>query len=45
MWERQYLGQQLYLRVWTSERSLANEYDIPNNVLLCGKAVGHNTNP
>ncbi|XP_027916972.1 L-ascorbate oxidase homolog [Vigna unguiculata] len=44
MWERQYLGQQLYLRVWTSERSLHNEYDIPNNVLLCGKAVGHNNN-
>ncbi|KAL9326991.1 hypothetical protein ACSQ67_007636 [Phaseolus vulgaris] len=44
MWERQYLGQQLYLRVWTSERSLANEYDIPDNVLLCGKAVGQNNN-
>ncbi|PON34608.1 Copper-resistance protein [Parasponia andersonii] len=40
IWERQYLGQQLYLRVWTPVHSLANEYDIPNNVLLCGKAVG-----
>ncbi|OAY33836.1 L-ascorbate oxidase homolog [Manihot esculenta] len=40
MWERQYLGQQLYLRVWTSVHSLANEYDIPNNALLCGKAAG-----
>ncbi|KAL9327690.1 hypothetical protein ACSQ67_002693 [Phaseolus vulgaris] len=41
IWERQYLGQQFYLRVWNAQRSLANEYDIPNNVLLCGKAVGH----
>ncbi|KAL5557128.1 hypothetical protein UlMin_039364 [Ulmus minor] len=40
MWERQYLGQQLYLRVWNPVHSLANEYDIPSNVLLCGKAVG-----
>ncbi|KAM6564417.1 hypothetical protein CsatB_024415 [Cannabis sativa] len=40
MWERQYLGQQLYMRVWNSVHSLANEYDIPSNVLLCGKAVG-----
>ncbi|KAH1267093.1 L-ascorbate oxidase [Glycine max] len=41
IWERQYLGQQFYLRVWNAQKSLANEYDIPNNVLLCGKAVGH----
>ncbi|XP_020216553.1 L-ascorbate oxidase homolog [Cajanus cajan] len=41
IWERQYLGQQFYLRVWNAQHSLANEYDIPNNVLLCGKAVGH----
>ncbi|XP_065874301.1 L-ascorbate oxidase homolog [Euphorbia lathyris] len=40
IWERQYLGQQLYLRVWTSQQSLANEYDIPSNALLCGKAAG-----
>lgn len=40
IWERQYLGQQLYLRVYNPIKSLANEYDIPNNVLLCGKAVG-----
>ncbi|KAK8702992.1 hypothetical protein V6N13_021326 [Hibiscus sabdariffa] len=31
---------QFYLRVWDPVRSIANEYDIPNNVLLCGKAVG-----
>ncbi|KAF7809796.1 L-ascorbate oxidase-like protein [Senna tora] len=41
IWERQYLGQQFYLRVWNAQKSLANEYDIPNNALLCGKAVGH----
>ncbi|KAH7520124.1 L-ascorbate oxidase homolog [Ziziphus jujuba] len=40
IWERQYLGQQFYLRVWNPVHSLANEYDIPSNVLLCGKAVG-----
>ncbi|CAL1408765.1 unnamed protein product [Linum trigynum] len=40
IWERQYLGQQFYLRVWTAEKSLANEYNIPSNALLCGKAVG-----
>ncbi|XP_077224607.1 L-ascorbate oxidase homolog [Tasmannia lanceolata] len=40
MWARQYLGQQLYLRVWVADHSLANEYDIPPNALLCGKAKG-----
>ncbi|KAL0543049.1 hypothetical protein IC582_018136 [Cucumis melo] len=40
IWERQYLGQQFYLRVWTQTQSLANEYNIPSNALLCGKAVG-----
>ncbi|KAL0380909.1 UNVERIFIED_CONTAM: L-ascorbate oxidase [Sesamum angustifolium] len=40
MWGRQYLGQQFYLRVYNPTPSLANEYDIPNNALLCGKAVG-----
>ncbi|KAJ8637475.1 hypothetical protein MRB53_011742 [Persea americana] len=41
MWARQYLGQQFYLRVWISDRSLANEYNIPSNALLCGKAKGY----
>ncbi|GER35686.1 SKU5-like protein, partial [Striga asiatica] len=40
MWGRQYLGQQLYLRVYNPTPSFANEYDIPNNALLCGRAVG-----
>ncbi|KAG0467145.1 hypothetical protein HPP92_018725 [Vanilla planifolia] len=43
MWGRQYLGQQLYIRVWTSEKSFANEYDIPRNALFCGKAIGHHS--
>ncbi|XP_051141270.1 L-ascorbate oxidase homolog [Andrographis paniculata] len=40
MWGRQYLGQQFYLRVYNPTPSLANEYDIPSNALLCGKAAG-----
>ncbi|RAL40773.1 hypothetical protein DM860_008471 [Cuscuta australis] len=41
IWDRRYLGQQLYLRVYNSVQSFANEYDIPSNALLCGRAVGH----
>uniref|UniRef100_A0A1D1Y9M4 L-ascorbate oxidase n=1 Tax=Anthurium amnicola TaxID=1678845 RepID=A0A1D1Y9M4_9ARAE len=40
MWARQYLGQQFYIRVWTSQKSYSNEYDIPLNALLCGSAKG-----
>ncbi|XP_031114650.1 L-ascorbate oxidase homolog [Ipomoea triloba] len=40
IWERRYLGQQLYLRVYNPIQNFANEYDIPNNALLCGRAVG-----
>ncbi|XP_068655982.1 L-ascorbate oxidase homolog [Aristolochia californica] len=40
VWGRQYLGQQLYLRVWNDEKSIFTEYDPPPNVLLCGKAKG-----
>ncbi|ONK64835.1 uncharacterized protein A4U43_C07F30470 [Asparagus officinalis] len=40
VWARQYLGQQFYMRVWTPEQSLANEYMMPDNALLCGKATG-----
>lgn len=39
-WDRQYLGQQLYLRVWTAEQSFSNEYSIPTNAILCGRAAG-----
>lgn len=40
IWERQYSGQQFYLKVGNLEQSLANEYNPPDNLLLCGKAVG-----
>ncbi|KAL9229746.1 hypothetical protein vseg_005180 [Gypsophila vaccaria] len=40
LWARQYLGQQLYLRVWNGVKSFSNEYDPPTNMLLCGKAIG-----
>ncbi|MED6218548.1 hypothetical protein PIB30_027622 [Stylosanthes scabra] len=35
---RQYLGQELYLRVWNNEKSLYTEANIPNNALFCGLA-------
>jgi len=34
IWDRQYLGQQLYLRVWTPQQSFSNEYSIPTNAIL-----------
>eukprot|EP00250_Pteridium_aquilinum_P015086 c22367_g1_i1 orf=224-1921(+) len=39
LWERQYLGQQFYMRVFNPEISFRNEAPIPTNVLLCGKAA------
>ncbi|XP_062079177.1 L-ascorbate oxidase homolog [Humulus lupulus] len=44
-WARQYLGQQLYLRVYTASTSLRDEYPIPKNALLCGRASGRRTRP
>ncbi|KAL6492985.1 hypothetical protein OROGR_032744 [Orobanche gracilis] len=44
-WARQYLGQQFYLRVNTTSTSLRDEYPIPKNALLCGRAKGRNTRP
>ncbi|KAG9144429.1 hypothetical protein Leryth_022936 [Lithospermum erythrorhizon] len=44
-WARQYLGQQFYLRVYTSSTSLRDEYPIPKNALLCGRAAGRRTRP
>ncbi|KAK8552441.1 hypothetical protein V6N12_041036 [Hibiscus sabdariffa] len=44
-WARQYLGQQLYLRVYTDSTSLRDEFPIPKNALLCGRAVGRSTRP
>ncbi|XP_061336923.1 L-ascorbate oxidase homolog [Gastrolobium bilobum] len=39
-WARQYLGQQFYLRVYTPSKSWRDEYPIPKNALLCGRARG-----
>ncbi|PSS21786.1 L-ascorbate oxidase [Actinidia chinensis var. chinensis] len=39
-WARQYLGQQFYLRVYTTSTSIRDEYPIPTNALLCGRAQG-----
>ncbi|KAB2096471.1 hypothetical protein ERO13_A01G108200v2 [Gossypium hirsutum] len=44
-WARQYLGQQFYLRVYTTSTSLRDEYPIPKNALLCGRASGRHTRP
>ncbi|KZV37180.1 L-ascorbate oxidase [Dorcoceras hygrometricum] len=44
-WGRQYLGQQFYLRVYTSSPSLRDEYPVPRNALLCGRARGRRTRP
>ncbi|XP_047322166.1 L-ascorbate oxidase homolog [Impatiens glandulifera] len=37
-WARQYLGQQLYFKVWNDEPSLFTEYNPPVNQLFCGLA-------
>ncbi|XP_022136099.1 L-ascorbate oxidase homolog [Momordica charantia] len=39
-WARQYLGQQLYLRVYSPVNSWRDEYPIPRNALRCGRAIG-----
>ncbi|GMJ10603.1 SKU5 similar 5 [Hibiscus trionum] len=44
-WARQYLGQQFYLRVYTTSTSLRDEFLIPKNALLCGRASGRRTRP
>ncbi|CAK9316217.1 unnamed protein product [Citrullus colocynthis] len=44
-WVRQYLGQQLYLRVYSPVNSWRDEYPIPSNALKCGRAIGLNTRP
>ncbi|RZC80381.1 hypothetical protein C5167_042960 [Papaver somniferum] len=44
-WARQYLGQQFYLRVFSPANSWRDEYPIPKNALLCGKAAGRHTRP
>ncbi|XP_043692634.1 L-ascorbate oxidase homolog [Telopea speciosissima] len=44
-WGRQYLGQQFYLRVYSPANSWRDEYPIPKNALLCGRAAGRRTRP
>ncbi|XP_068656261.1 L-ascorbate oxidase homolog [Aristolochia californica] len=44
-WARQYLGQQFYLRVNSPVKSWRDEYPIPRNALLCGRASGRRTRP
>ncbi|KAK9748496.1 hypothetical protein RND81_02G061600 [Saponaria officinalis] len=44
-WARQYLGQQFYLRVYTTSTSLRDEFPIPKNALTCGRAAGRRTRP
>ena len=38
--ERRYLGQQLYVSVLSPARSLRDEYNLPDNALLCGDVKG-----
>ncbi|XP_031098954.1 L-ascorbate oxidase homolog [Ipomoea triloba] len=40
MWEKTYLGQQMYFSVLSPECSLRDEYNIPDNQLLCGLVKG-----
>ena len=40
IWERNYLGEQLYVSVISPERSLRDEYNMPETSLRCGKVVG-----
>ncbi|KAK9155676.1 hypothetical protein Sjap_003156 [Stephania japonica] len=44
-WARQYLGQQFYLRVYSPVNSWRDEFPIPKNALLCGRASGRKTRP
>nr|GEX40600.1 L-ascorbate oxidase homolog [Tanacetum cinerariifolium] len=40
MWERFYLGQQMYFSVLSPERSLRDEYSLPDTTQLCGIVTG-----
>ncbi|KAL7582839.1 L-ascorbate oxidase homolog [Lactuca sativa] len=44
-WARQYLGEQFYLRVYTNSGSIRDEFPIPKNARVCGKATGRHTRP
>ncbi|CAH8363747.1 unnamed protein product [Eruca vesicaria subsp. sativa] len=38
IWANQYLGQQFYVRVYSPANSTRDEYPLPKNALLCGRA-------
>ena len=40
LWDRHYLGEQLYISVVSPARSLRDEYNFPETSLRCGKVVG-----
>ncbi|KAL5713874.1 hypothetical protein ACHQM5_015910 [Ranunculus cassubicifolius] len=40
IWTRNYLGQQFYIRVYSTAESTRDENLIPQNTLLCGRAIG-----
>ena len=40
IWEQYYLREQFYISVISPERSLRDEYNMPDNALRCGKVVG-----
>ncbi|TYH36405.1 hypothetical protein ES332_D13G262500v1 [Gossypium tomentosum] len=40
IWERTYLGEQLYASVLSPEKSLRDEYNIPEDTPLCGIVAG-----
>lgn len=40
MLERRYLGQELYISVISPERSLRDEYNLPDDALICGLVEG-----
>ncbi|KAJ6849869.1 L-ascorbate oxidase-like protein [Iris pallida] len=44
-WARQYLGQQFYFRVYSPVESIRDEFPIPKNAILCGRAAGRHTRP
>ena len=44
-WDRQYLGQQFYLRVYSPVNSWIGEYPILKNAITCGRASGRKTRP
>ncbi|WOL04601.1 L-ascorbate oxidase [Canna indica] len=40
IWDRNYLGQQLYMSVVSPARSLRDEYSMPDSSLVCGEVAG-----